>query len=55
MQSLSNGDNYKLSETGVINADVSDHGDGITNADALVIQQVEAKTINLDQLPLYAE
>lgn len=41
MQSLSNGDDYKLSEQGAKNADVNDDG-GVTNADALEIQKHEA-------------
>lgn len=41
MQSLSNGDDYKLSEQGAKNADVNEDG-GVTNADALEIQKHEA-------------
>ena len=52
LQSIANPDQYKLSEQGRINADVSSHGDGITPRDALVIQQVEAKQIQLSELPL---
>ncbi|MDE5834842.1 MAG: dockerin type I repeat-containing protein, partial [Ruminococcus sp.] len=51
MQSISNPSEYKLSEKGKINADVVGHDD-ITNSDALAIQMLEAKLINLSDLPL---
>lgn len=46
MQSLSNGDEYKLSEQGQKNADVAGNGDGVTNKDALAIQYYEAKVVD---------
>lgn len=52
MQSLSNGDQYKISEKAQVAADVFGNGDGITNKDALVIQLVEAKVITAADLPL---
>lgn len=52
MQSLSNPDKYKLSERGIMNADVYNRGDGITSADALSIQEVQAQIISLSDLPL---
>lgn len=52
MQSLSNGDEYKLTAQGQVNADVVGKGRRHYNADALVIQQVEAKTINQADLPI---
>lgn len=52
MQSISNPDSYKISERGIMNADVYNRGDGITSADALTIQEVEAHTITLNDLPL---
>ncbi len=52
MQALSNADEYKLSKTAINSADVSNHGDGITNSDALVIQQVISNMISIDDLPL---
>lgn len=52
MQALSNADEYKLSETAINSADISNHGDGITNSDALVIQQVISNMISVDDLPL---
>lgn len=51
MQSLVNYDEYKISEQGQINADVSSHGDGITTADALSIQKVLANIIKQSDLP----
>ncbi len=50
MQSISNPGEYKLSEQGKKNADVVD-GDGVTNVDALAIQMLEAKLINLSDFP----
>lgn len=52
MQSLVNGDEYKLTEQGKINADVIGNGDGITSKDALVIQQVLANLVKQTDLPL---
>lgn len=45
MQSLSNADQYKLTAQGTDNADVYERGDGISSADALSIQKLEAKVI----------
>ena len=39
MQAVSNPDKYSLTAQGADNADVSERGDGITNKDALAIQQ----------------
>ncbi|MBD5159936.1 MAG: hypothetical protein HDT23_06835, partial [Ruminococcus sp.] len=55
MQSLSNPDVYSLTETGKINADVAYHGDGVTTADALVIQKIGINLIDVKDLPLDAE
>lgn len=52
MQSLSNPNEYKLTESGMLNADVYNRGDGITPQDALVIQEVDIKVISLSDLPL---
>jgi len=52
LQSLANPDQYSLTAQGKKNADVSNHGDGVTASDALVIQQVEAKVYTLKDLPL---
>ncbi|MDE6677477.1 MAG: glycoside hydrolase family 9 protein [Ruminococcus sp.] len=51
MQSISNPSEYNLSEQGRKNADVVD-GDGVTNADALAIQMVEAKLLKISDLPV---
>ncbi|MDE6424932.1 MAG: dockerin type I repeat-containing protein [Ruminococcus sp.] len=55
MQALSNPDDYKLTETGAINADVAYHGDGVTTADALVIQKIDIGLAYIKDLPLDAE
>ena len=49
MQSLSNGDVYKLSAAQMDAADVYNRGDGVTSADALSIQKLQAHVI--DSLP----
>ena len=51
LQHIGNGDEYKLSETGIRNADVCAPA-GITAADSLVIQKVDAKLISVEQLPV---
>ena len=51
MQSISNPSEYHLSKEGIRNADVYNHGDSITNADALSIQKVEAKLLKQSDLP----
>ncbi|MBR5513971.1 MAG: beta-mannosidase [Ruminococcus sp.] len=45
-QAIGNSDKYSLSENGSINADCSNAGDGITAADALAIQKLDAKLIS---------
>lgn len=54
MQSLANADEYKLTAQGMANADVVGN-DGVTNKDALVIQQVVADTIKQSDLPITEE
>ena len=54
MQSLANADEYKLTAQGRANADVIGN-DGVTNKDALVIQQVVADTIKQSDLPITEE
>ena len=49
MQSISNPSLFKLTEQGKLNADCSNNGDGVTNADALAIQKYMLKLI--DKLP----
>lgn len=54
MQALSNSDEYSLTETGSLSADVIDN-DGVSSKDALVVQMVVANTISADDLPLTSE
>ncbi|MDE6783978.1 MAG: dockerin type I repeat-containing protein, partial [Ruminococcus sp.] len=51
LQYCGNKDKYKLSEQGLINADV-DGTAGISAVDALVIQQVDAGIYKSEDLPL---
>jgi len=51
MQSISNPSEYTLTEAGKKSADVVD-GDGITNKDALAIQMIEAKLLNVEDFPI---
>lgn len=53
MQALINNDEYKISEWGIMNADVYNRGDGITTSDALIIQEVIANKISKSDLPIY--
>ncbi len=52
LQFLTNKDEYQLSKQGLINADVSGNGDGVTGGDALVIQQVDAGIYKITDLPI---
>ncbi len=52
LQALGNPDKYGLSAQGAINADVIDNGSGVTTADALAIQAVDAKLIKQSQFPM---
>jgi hypothetical protein len=54
LQYIGNRDKYKLTETGLKNADV-DGIAGVTGKDALVIQQVDAGLYKLEDLPLKAK
>ncbi|MDO4862752.1 MAG: glycosyl hydrolase [Ruminococcus sp.] len=47
LQSIANADKYALKPEGAANADVCDHGDGITAKDALSIQKLDAKQIDV--------
>jgi endo-1,4-beta-xylanase len=49
-QNLANSDKYKLSAQGAANADVHNPGSGLTAADAIAIQKLDAKLI--DSLPV---
>ncbi len=42
---MTNKDEYKLTEQGMINADCSNVGDGVTAVDALAIQKLDAGVI----------
>ncbi|MDE6780555.1 MAG: hypothetical protein K2J40_03740 [Ruminococcus sp.] len=55
MQSLSNPDDYKLSEQAIANADIVDNGNGITPADALAIQLIDLKKLSVSDLPITSE
>lgn len=55
MQSIANADEYNLTAQGMANADVVGNNDGVTNKDALVIQQVVADTIKQSDLPITEE
>lgn len=52
LQFLTNKDEYKLTEQGMLNADVVGNGDGVTAQDALVIQQLDAGIYKQEELPL---
>ncbi len=51
LQSIANPDKYGLSEEGIANADI-DGEKGISPNDAIVIKQIYAKMLGLDDLPL---
>lgn len=52
MQSLSNPNDYKLTEKGIRNADIVSVGDGITSKDALAIQMFDLKLVDQKDFPL---
>ncbi len=52
LQYLTNKDEYKLTDQGMINADVIGNKDGVTAQDALTIQQVDAGIYKLEELPV---
>ena len=45
LQHLGNNDDYALSAQGLLNADCSEVGNGVTAGDALAIQRLDAKII----------
>lgn len=53
IQHIGNKDKYALSEQGLINADI-DGVEGVTGADAITIQNIEAGTVKVEDLPLKA-
>ncbi|MDE5570191.1 MAG: beta-mannosidase [Ruminococcus sp.] len=52
IQHMGNPDEYALSEQGKINADIVNTGDGVTGADAVALQLIEAKKIRQSELPI---
>ncbi len=55
IQHMGNPDEYALSEQGKINADIVNQGDGVTGADAVALQLIEAKKIKASELPITME
>ena len=55
IQHMGNPDEYALSEQGKINADIVNQGDGVTGADAVVLQLLEAKKIKQSDFPITME
>lgn len=55
MQTLSNPDEYKLTKQEQTNADVVNHGDGVTAMDALAIQLIGLNMVSTDDFPLTTE
>ncbi|MDE6539767.1 MAG: beta-mannosidase, partial [Ruminococcus sp.] len=55
MQSLSNPDEYKLTEQGRTNADVVNQGDGVTAMDALAIQLIGLNMVKAEDFPITTE
>lgn len=55
MQSLSNPDEFSISEQGQLNGDVLDAGGGITTQDALAIQMVDIQILTIEELPITSE
>ncbi|MDE6788281.1 MAG: endo-1,4-beta-xylanase [Ruminococcus sp.] len=55
IQHMGNPDEYALSEQGKLNADIVNQGDGVTGADAVALQLIEAKKIKQSDLPITME
>ncbi len=55
IQHMGNPDEYALSEQGKINADIVNNGDGVTGADAVALQLLEAKKIKQSEFPITME
>jgi endoglucanase len=55
LQALGNPDKYALSEKGKANADIIDNGGGISVADAIAIQTVDAKLADIKSFPMTQE
>ena len=52
LQSLGNSDDFSLTEQGALNADVIDNGGGLSAADAVAIQAVDAAIYGADKFPM---
>ncbi|MDE5569739.1 MAG: glycoside hydrolase family 11 protein, partial [Ruminococcus sp.] len=55
VQHMGNPDEYALSEHGKINADIVNNGDGVTGADAVALQLLEAKQVKQSDFPITME
>lgn len=55
MQTLSNPNDYKLTEQGMINADIVDNGNGVTAMDALAIQCIGINLVKQTDFPITNE
>ena len=55
LQALGNPDKYALSEKGKANADIIDNGGGISVADAIAVQIVDAKLADIKSFPMTQE
>ncbi|MDE6789435.1 MAG: carbohydrate-binding domain-containing protein [Ruminococcus sp.] len=52
VQHMGNPDEYALSAQGALNADIVNNGDGVTGADAVALQLLEAKMVKQSDFPL---
>lgn len=52
VQHMGNPDEYALSAQGALNADIVNNGDGVTGADAVALQILEAKMVKQSDFPL---
>ncbi|MDE6788845.1 MAG: cellulose 1,4-beta-cellobiosidase [Ruminococcus sp.] len=52
VQHMGNPDEYALGKQGAINADIVNNGDGVTGADAVLLQLLEAKKITQPEFPI---
>ncbi len=55
VQHMGNPDEYALGKQGAINADIVNNGDGVTGADAVLLQLLEAKKIKQTDFPITME
>ncbi|MDE6788270.1 MAG: glycoside hydrolase family 9 protein, partial [Ruminococcus sp.] len=55
VQHMGNPDAYGLTEQGKLNADIVNNGDGVTGADAVALQLLEAKQIKSSEFPITIE